>query len=104
MDGFCSPLEAHKSGISSDKAIDLAKNALKGYSWISNGTAVSNFNVLPQPVTVVFHPNTKNGLALYPQWTVTFYLDKVYPNNIYSIAVELWADTGEVAQIKTQNS
>ncbi len=90
--------------ISSDKAIDLAKNALKGYSWISNGTAVSNFNVLPQPVTVVFHPNTKNGLALYPQWTVTFYLDKVYPNNIYSIAVELWADTGEVAQIKTQNS
>ncbi|HLN88680.1 MAG TPA: winged helix-turn-helix domain-containing protein [Candidatus Binatia bacterium] len=90
--------------ISSDKAVELAKNALRGYSWNGNGTTVSNFNVLSQPVLVVFHPNTKNGLALYPQWTVTFYLDKVYPGGVNSISVELWADTGEVAQIKTQNS
>jgi len=90
--------------ISSDKAVELAKNALHGYSWNANGTTVSNFNVLSQPVLVVFHPNTKNGLALYPQWTVTFYLDKVYPGGVNSISVELWADTGEIAQIKTQNS
>jgi hypothetical protein len=87
--------------ISSDKAVELAKNALNGYSWTSNGTTVSNFNVLSQPVAIVFHPNTKNGLALYPQWTVTFYLDKVYPGNVNSITVELWADTGQIAQIKT---
>ena len=90
--------------ISSDKAIQLATNALKGYSWMSNGTSVSNFNVLPQPVSAVFHPNTKNGLALYPQWTVTFYLDKVYPGGVNSLMVELWADSGDVALIKTQNS
>ncbi|MCL4429311.1 MAG: hypothetical protein M1167_01030, partial [Chloroflexi bacterium] len=64
--------------ISPDKAETLASNALDGYSWTSNGQTVSNFNILPQPVDVVFHPNTKNGLALYPQYTVTFYLDKVY--------------------------
>ena len=87
--------------ISSDKAVELAKNALNGYSWTTNGTTVSNFNVLSQPVAIVFHPNTKNGLALYPQWTVTFYLDKVYPGNVNSITVELWADTGQIAQIKT---
>ena len=90
--------------ISSDKAVELAKNALKGYSWTFNGTTVSNFNVLPQPVKVVFHPNTKNGLSLYPQYTVTFYFDRVYPGNVNSISVELWADSSEVAQIKTQNS
>ena len=90
--------------ISSDRAVELARTALNGYSWTANGNSVSNFNVLSQPVTVVFHPNTKNGLALYPQYTVTFYLDKVYPGNVNSIVVELWADTGEVAQIKTQNS
>jgi hypothetical protein len=90
--------------ISSDRAVEIAKNALNSYSWTSNGTTVSNFNLLPQPVTVVFHPNTKNGLALYPQYTVTFYLDKVYPGNMNSISVEVWADSGEVAQIKTQNS
>jgi hypothetical protein len=68
--------------ISSDRAVELAKNALNSYSWTSNGTTVSNFNVLAQPVTVVFHPNTKNGLALYPQYTVTFYLDKICPGNV----------------------
>jgi hypothetical protein len=90
--------------ISSDKAIQLATNALKSYSWMSNGKTVSNFNVLPQPVSAVFHPDTKNGLALYPQWTITFYLDKVYPGGVNSLRVELWADSGEVALIKTQTS
>ena len=65
---------------------------------------MTSFNVLSGPVSVVFHPNTKNALALYPQWIVTFHLDKVYSGNVNSIMVELWADTGEVAQIKTQNS
>jgi hypothetical protein len=51
----------------------------------ANGQTESHFNVLSQPVLVVFHPNTKNTLALYPQWTVTFYLDKVYPGNVNSI-------------------
>ena len=90
--------------ISGDKAVELARNALNGYSWTADGQTVSNFVVKSQPVSIVFHPNTKNALALYPQWTVTFYLDKVYPGNVNSITVELWADTGEIAQIKTQNS
>jgi hypothetical protein len=90
--------------VSSDKALELARNAVKGYSWIANGSTVSNFNVLSEPVSVIFHPNTKNGLALYPQYTVTLYLDKVYPGGVNSITVEVWADTGEIAQIKTQNS
>jgi hypothetical protein len=88
--------------VSSDQALQLARNALKGYSWTVNGTTVSNFNVLSEPVSVVFHPNTKNGLALYPQWTVTLYLDKVYPGGVNSITVEVWAETGDIAQI--QNS
>jgi len=90
--------------VSSDKALELARNAVKGYSWTANGSTVSNFNVLSEPVSVIFHPNTKNSLALYPQWTVTLYLDKVYPGGVNSITVEVWADTGEIAQIKTTNS
>jgi hypothetical protein len=90
--------------VSSDRAVELAKNALNGYSWNANGTKVSDFNILSQPVSVFFHPNTKGGLALYPQWTVTFYLDKIYPGNVNSIRVEVWADRGEIAQIKTLSS
>lgn len=88
--------------VSSDQALQLAINAVKGYSWTVDGITVSNFTVLSEPVSVIFHPNTKNGLALYPQWTVTLYLDKVYPGGVGSITVEIWADTGDIAQI--QNS
>jgi hypothetical protein len=88
--------------VSSTQAIQLAMNAVKGYSWTANGTTVSSFTVLSEPVSIVFHPNTKNGLALYPQWIVTLYLDKVYPGGVNSLTVLIWADTGRVAQI--QNS
>jgi hypothetical protein len=88
--------------VSSNQALQLAINAVKGYSWTANGTTVSNVSVLSEPVSVVFHPNTKNGLALYPQWTVTLYLSKVYPGGVNSITVLIWADTGNIAQI--QNS
>ena len=47
--------------VSSDRAVELAKNSLDGYSWNVNGTSVSNFKVLSQPVQVFFHPNTKRG-------------------------------------------
>ena len=90
--------------ISQDKAIELARNAAKGFSWTAEGKTVSGFTVLSTPVSAVFHPNTKQGLALYPCWYVTLYLDKVYPGGVNSIAVALWADTGEIAQIKTTNS
>jgi hypothetical protein len=86
--------------VSQDKAVTLARDALDGYSWTSNGQTISNFNVLPEPMTVIFHPNTKNGLVLYPQYTLTFYLDKVYPGGVNSLTVEVWADTGDIAKIK----
>jgi hypothetical protein len=84
--------------ISADKAETLSRNALNGYSWSVNGTTVDNFTVLPDPL-VIFHPTTKNGLALYPQYTVTFHLDKVYPGGTNSLIVQVWADNGEIAQI-----
>ena len=86
--------------ISSNQALQLAINAVKGHSWTANGTSVSNFKILSEPVSVVFHPNTKNGLTLYPQWTVTLYLDKFYLGGVDSITVEIWADTGDIALIQ----
>jgi len=84
--------------ISADEAETLARNALKGYSWNVNDTTVSNFTVLIEP-SVIFHPSTKNGLALYPQYTVTFRLDKVYPGGTNTLMVQVWADNGDIAKI-----
>ena len=86
--------------ISNERAITLARNALNSYSWTADSTVVNNFNVLNEPVLVTFHPNTQNGLSLYPQYTVTFQLDKIYPGGVNSLSIEVWADTGEVAKIK----
>ncbi len=83
--------------ISSDRAVTLAKNALSGFQWEYNGVVVSNFQYNPDPASVVFHPNTKNGVSLYPQWTVTFYLNKVYAGGVFMISVAIWADTGAIA-------
>ena len=84
--------------ISSERAVTLARNALNGYSWTAEGTTVTDFTVLPDPA-VIFHPSTKNGVALYPQYTVTFNLDKVYPGGVDSLSVQVWADNGDIAQI-----
>jgi len=89
--------------ITNDRAAKLARNALDSYSWTAEGSTVSDFQVVGQP-TVIFHPNTKNSLDLYPQYTVTFYLGKVYPGGVNAIVVKVWADDGSIAQINTQSS
>jgi DNA-binding transcriptional ArsR family regulator len=87
--------------ISSEEAIEIARNAVKGFTWKADGVEVSDFTVLEEPVSTLFHPNLREEpLALVPYWEVTLYLDKVYPGGVNRIAVGVWADTGEVANIR----
>jgi hypothetical protein len=86
--------------ISADQAIVIARNALKDYSWSVDGQVISNFKVVEPPV-VKFHPNTRDTLALYPYWAITFNLDKVYPGNVDHIIVGVYADNGDIGRIKT---
>ena len=94
-----------KKNITAEQAIDIARNAIKGFSWEADGTTVSSFTVLPQAVSVTFHPAPREEpLALVPYWQVTLYLDKVYPGGYNRLAVGVWADTGAVADIKPTSS
>ncbi len=88
---------------SSKQAIEIARNAVKNYTWTANdGTVVSNFNVLDEPVSVELHPTQREEyLTIIPHWYVSLYLDKVYPGGVNCIGVGVWADTGKVASIKT---
>ena len=45
--------------ISSDRAVELARNTLNGYTWNANGETVSNFKVLSEPVSVIFTQTPK---------------------------------------------
>jgi DNA-binding transcriptional ArsR family regulator len=90
--------------VSRDEAIQMARNAVQGFTWEANGAVVSDFNVLQDPVSAVFHPTLRQeGVALIPYWEVTLYLDKVYPGGVNRIAVGIWADTGEVRRIVPQS-
>jgi DNA-binding transcriptional ArsR family regulator len=84
-----------------EEAIAIARNAVKGFTWEADGVVVSDFNVLEEPVSAIFHPTLREeGLALVPYWEVTLYLDKVYPGGVNSIAVGIWADTGAVRRVR----
>jgi len=87
--------------ISSEEAIEIARNAVEDFTWEADGVVVSDFNVLEEPVSVVFHPTHREEyLVLIPHWIVIFYLDKVYPGGVNRITVGLWADNGKVADIR----
>jgi hypothetical protein len=88
--------------ISSEAAIQIARNAMQDFTWKADGAVVSDFSMLEEPVSAVFHPTLREaGLALIPYWEVTLYLDKAYPGGVNRIVVGIWADTGEVRRINT---
>ena len=86
---------------SKEQAIQIARNATEGFEWNADGETVSNFNVLSEPVSALFFPHSRTEpLILIPYWYITLYLDREYPGGVNSIAVGVWADTGEVANIQ----
>ena len=88
--------------VSQEQAIQIAKSYVKNYSWNVNGIEVSNVTVLETPVSVQFSPHPRDQfLTLIPYWYVILSLDRVYPGGVTRIAVGVWADTGEVANIQT---
>ncbi|KON33883.1 MAG: hypothetical protein AC479_02895 [miscellaneous Crenarchaeota group-6 archaeon AD8-1] len=86
--------------VSREEAIILAKAAAQDFSWTYEGEIVSNFVVLDDPIDVEFHPHPREDFdILVPYWYVVLYLDRVYPGEVDRIAVGLWGDNGEIADI-----
>jgi DNA-binding transcriptional ArsR family regulator len=90
--------------ISREEAIIIAREAAEVFTWEFEGEIIANFTVLDVPVDAEFHPHPREDfLNLIPYWYVTLYLDKVYPGEVSRIAVGLWGDTGEIADISADN-
>ncbi len=100
--------------VSEEEAIEIAMNAAENYSWnVSMGgdnppVTVTEFNVVGVSETTLDIGNypTKNEsrdgdpLTLYPGWHVKLYFDKLYPGQVYGLNIGIWADTGEVNDIR----
>ncbi|MCW4006976.1 MAG: winged helix-turn-helix domain-containing protein [Candidatus Bathyarchaeota archaeon] len=87
--------------IQREQAIELAKTYAETFTWTVNGTQIGNFTILETPAKVQFIPHPRDEyLSLVPYWYITLQLDKTYPGQINRIAVGIWADTGEMANIQ----
>lgn len=85
---------------SRDEAISIAQHQLDDFSWIileDDGTQqqVPSFNVATTDATLSAHPKG-DTLSLYPMWNVNFILDKVYPGDVQTLVVTIWAGNGVV--------
>jgi len=100
-DWFLYKVGSTQVNVSEEQAIQIARNAAKDFEWTASGVQVSNFDVLNEPVSALFFPHPRiEPLTLFPYWYITLYLDREYPGGVNSIAVGVWADTGEVANIQ----
>jgi DNA-binding transcriptional ArsR family regulator len=91
-----------KLNILEEEAINIAIENTKEYSWIVNGVEITEFTILENEVTAIMYPHLReNNLELIPCWVVNIPLDKVYPGNVDSIVVGVWADNGETTEVQT---
>lgn len=87
--------------VSQTEAISVALKYLENYSFeIFMGDqpsiVVQNFTIVKEKITTELLSWPREDGAQYPYWKVDLPLDKLYPGNIYTICVNVWADTGEV--------
>jgi len=90
-------------------AIEKVQNAsFKVYAGNGSWIEVKGFKVEGVNWTNIIFTNYPSGggarggdsLTLYPVWRINVYFDKLYPGNIYGASVAIWADTGEVCEIR----
>lgn len=90
--------------VSEQEAIQIAIDHAREYSWTVDGIEISDFVVLDDPASVNLWPHIRDEpLDLIPYWYIVVRLDKVYPGNVNSIGVGIWADTGKVSGYQTAN-
>ena len=87
--------------ISQSQALDLAKNYVKTMSWTIEGKSVSGFKVVDPALPLQLVPHTRgNSVALIPYWYVEMKLDRIYAGGINEVAIGIYADTGQVADVQ----
>ena len=100
--------------LSEEEAIKIAMDRTENHSWnVSMGgdnppLTVTEFNIVGVSETKLAFGNyatnneSRDGdpLTLYPGWRVKLYFDKLYPGSVYGVDVGIWADTGEVNDIR----
>ena len=84
--------------ISKEEAISIAMEYAQNFTWTANGQTISDFILEEDKATADLWPHVRDEpLSLIPYWYVEIPLDRKYPEQVISIGVGLWADTGEIS-------
>jgi len=82
--------------ISKEKAIDIALENLKSYSYdMYDGVVIKDFKVSRENIEATLITASVD-YELRPYWDIRMILDEVYPGNVHGITAFIWANTGEV--------
>ena len=84
----------------SSQAEAAAKSHVEAMTWTINGTETSDLKV-QNIVSVQMLPHPRGtSVALIPYWYVVMNLDKTYAGGFNEVAVGVWADNGDVADVQ----
>ena len=84
-----------------EEAVGIALKKAENYSYGYAGEVINNFTIVKDRIGAeLLVMGRDNPLLGYPYWTVSLVLDHVYPGFVYWIEVRMWADTGEIIDIK----
>jgi hypothetical protein len=86
--------------VSREEAISIAREQTRYLPWkVGTGdetVVVTDYTIVDEPLGAALYTRCREPLVLYPYWSVTLYLDKVYPGNVIGFTFQIWADTGEI--------
>ena len=87
--------------ITQEQAIEIALNRLESYSYTYQDQKIEKFNIVKDSIDASLEVKSRyKNLELYPLWRVDLPLDDIYPGSVYFIRVNLWADNGEIINIR----
>lgn len=83
------------------QAIDIALDRAESYSYTYKDEKVENFGIVEETIRAELEVmNRYESFELYPLWKVDLPLNETYPGSATFIRVNLWADTGEIINIR----
>jgi hypothetical protein len=85
--------------ISKDQALSIASTRVKTFSYEIGSQTVGNLTVSNLAPFAELTMQPRNNM-LYPHWEIYLPLDRVYPGEVTSVHIMMWADTGEISSIK----
>jgi DNA-binding transcriptional ArsR family regulator len=92
-------------GVTQQQAVDTAKNYVKTLTYTIANKPTNGFAVIDPPLSIQLIPHPRgNSVLLIPYWYIEMSLTQTYAGGYNEVAVGIYADTGQVADVQMLSS